>query len=221
MVTIDVLKSFIETNRNEDLKTQIESTPDIVTLKTEQGISLLQYAAYCRNDKAIEILRIYTPKFNIYEASSLGEIEAIKSLILQKTSIVNEFSPDGFTALGLACFFGHVEVVKLLLLEKANPNLSSANSFKVTPLHSACAISNFEIANLLIRNGADVNARQQQGVTPLHSAAYNGKIELVKLLIQNGADTSAEMENGKTTADIAIEKEHKEIAEYIIQYLKK
>jgi ankyrin repeat protein len=215
MEGISLLTSLIQTGKNDELKLLLESSPELATHITEQGISLLQFAAYCRNQKAIELFRKYIVQLNLFEASSLGEIEVIQAIILNDKSAINSHSADGFTALGLACFFGHYKVVELLLSNNADPNIPSANSFKVTPLHSACAISNLEIAKLLIQNGSDVNARQQQGVTPLHSVAHNGQIEMVKLLIQNGADTSAQMENGKTPAEMAIEKGFEEIAEMI------
>ncbi|MBK7426423.1 MAG: ankyrin repeat domain-containing protein [Saprospiraceae bacterium] len=215
MEGISLLTSLIQTGQNEELAIQLNRSPELGNQNTEQGISLLQFAAYCRNHKAIEILKKYKSQLNLFEASSLGDLDSIKSILRSDRTLINSYSPDGFTALGLACFFGHYEVAVFLLSNDADANIASANSFKVSPLHSACAISNLEIAKLIIQNGADVNARQQQGVTPLHSAAHNGQIEMVKLLIQNGADTTAQMDNGKTPEDMALEKGYSDIATII------
>lgn len=183
--TITFIINFIQSGQMEELKKHLEISPELATQKTDQGISLLQYAAYCRNHKAIELLRPYYTDLNIFEASSLGDLEKIESILHQDATLINTYSTDGFTALGLACFFGNYNVITFLVSKNADLNLASNNSFKVAPLHSACAISNFEIAKLLIQNGADVNARQQQGVTPLHSAAHNGQKELVQFLTRN------------------------------------
>ena len=51
---------------------------------------------------------------------------------------------------------------------------------------------------LLIANGSDVNAKNQNGYTPLHKAVDDGHKEIVELLIAKGADVNA-MEGGGGT----------------------
>ena len=58
-----------------------------------------------------------------------------------------------------------------------------------TPLHSATANDNKEIAELLIAEGADVNAKVNDGTTPLDSA----KGEIADLLRKHGAKTGEEL----------------------------
>jgi len=128
---------------------------------------------------------------------------------------LNSFSADGFTLLGLAAFFGHFILAQELLEKGADPNISANNPYKVAPLHSACATSNLEMATLLIKHGADVNAKQMHNVTPLHSAAHNGKTDLVQLLVDKGADINATMENGKTPLLMAEEAKFNDTANLI------
>ena len=209
---------LIKTGKSDLLEQKLSDNPSLSDTKTEQGISLLQFAAYCRNNFAIEILKKYKQNLDIFEAASIGNNETVNQLLNQNPELLNSFSKDGFTALGLASFFGHLSLVQLLLDKGANPNISSNNQFKVAPIHSACAISHFDIAKLLIEHGADVNARQMQGVTPLHSAAHNGQAKLSKLLIDSGADINAKMENGQTPLFMANEKNFHETAEVIIKH---
>lgn len=230
---MQVLPSLIQTNMNDlnkildaikasdnDKINQIINDNFIIAdIKTEQGISLLQFAAYCRNKSAIEILKNHKKEeLDIFEAISVGDIYTVSTLISKNSELTNSFSADGFTPLGLASFFGEIEIVKVLLDNGADPNIAANNQFQVAPIHSACAISNYEIANLLIKNGADVNAKQMQGVSPLHSAAHNGQNELAKLLIDSGANINAKMDNGQTPLFMAEEKGFKETADLIKQF---
>ena len=209
---------LIKNGKNDLLEQKLNDKPLLAEIKTEQGISLLQFAAYCGNNFAVNILKKSKKKIDIFEAASIGDIETISQLLNTTPDLLNSFSIDGFTALGLASFFGHLSLVKILLNKGANPNIASNNQFKVAPIHSACAISNFDIAQLLIAHGADVNAKQMQGVTPLHSAAHNGHTKLSKLLIDNGAEISAKMDNGQTPLFMANEKNYQETAELIINH---
>jgi ankyrin repeat protein len=214
----DEIVEFIKTAKNDLFEKKLKDNPSLADIRTGQGISLLQFAAYCRNNFAIDILKKYNQNLDIFEATSVGDNKKVNQLLDKDTELINSFSPDGFTALGLASFFGHISLVKLLLDKGANPNIASNNQFKVTPLHSACAISATDIAELLIKHGSDVNVKQMQGITPLHSAAHNGQTKLSKLLIENGAEINAKMENGKTPLFMANEKNFQETAELIIKY---
>jgi len=60
-----------------------------------------------------------------------------------------------------------------------------------------------EIAELLIENGADVNARGFLGTATLHSAALDGHKEIVELLIAKGANVNVKDDGGKTPLDYA------------------
>ena len=58
-------------------------------------------------------------------------------------------------------------------------------------LHQAAAEGNIEHVKLLISEGADLNARDQQGWTPALAALLNGELAVLDLLLTMGADTGA------------------------------
>lgn len=209
------LIEFIKTGDNNQLASKLNEDPSLAASKTEQGISILQFAAYCRNAEAIRILREHKSALDIFEAATLGDVTRVEQLLDEKPELLNNYSADGFTLLGLAAFFGHLDLAQELLEKGADPNIAANNQFKVAPIHSACATSNLKMATLLIQNGADVNAKQMQDVTPIHSAAHNGQTELVQLLFDNRADINVKMENGLTPLSMAIEGKFKETEDLI------
>ena len=56
-----------------------------------------------------------------------------------------------------------------------------------TALHFATENGDFESVPLLIQNGAEINAKDNQQATPLHFAVRSGNYEVVDLLLKNGA----------------------------------
>ena len=199
------LRKLVENGDNEKLAKMLNTFPFLAKGKTDGGISLLQFAAYCKNQIAMALFLQHKRVLSFFEAISMGNLEVVAKALDKNPARVNEFSKDGFSALGLAAYFGHLDIVTLLLQKGADPNTAAKNSFKVTPLHSACAINNYDIAALLIRHGADVNACQMRGVTALHSAAHNGNVDIAKLLLENGAEVNATMDTGQTPLMMAEE----------------
>ena len=56
-----------------------------------------------------------------------------------------------------------------------------------------------EVAKLLLKQGANIKATDNEGYAPLHLASINGQTEVVKLLLNQGADIKA-TDNEKCTA---------------------
>jgi ankyrin repeat protein len=110
---------------------------------------------------------------------------------------------------------------KVVALLKQNPGLiSSRDKVGNTPLHVAAMHNRVEIAELLLANGADVNAENYQkvemrdhkwrrwGETPLSLAlwAYNNK-PMVELLLTHGADPNVVLSYGVTPIYRAVQRD--------------
>ena len=88
--------------------------------------------------------------------------------------------------------------------------------FNRTPLYMTCISGYYSIAEYLIENGANVNAKDIHGWTPLHRAVLWEHIPIVKLLILKGADVNAADEDGFTPLHIAAKWDHFESAKILI-----
>ena len=214
-MTSPTLSDLIKTGNTTGLEAALKANPALADGKNEQGISYLLLAAYYRNEAAVNLIKEYKTPLDIFEASATGDLERVKELVSQDKELLNTFSHDGFTPLGLSTYFGQLPTARFLIEAGADVNMSSANSFKVAPLHSATAISHYELTKLLLDHGAQVNARQSSGVTPLHSAAHNGQLAIAQLLVASGADVNAKSDNGQTPSMMAEEKGFKEVASFI------
>ncbi|MGB6340817.1 MAG: ankyrin repeat domain-containing protein [Candidatus Aminicenantaceae bacterium] len=119
-------------------------------------------------------------------------------------------------------YAGNEAVTKLLIANGLDVNAKSTASGEtkdITPLHAAAGKGNIEVAEVLIRNGAELEARLSQNQnTPLHLAVRNNHKAAVALLIDKGADVNAKSKRGETPLDLAISNGHKELAEILSKH---
>jgi len=99
------------------------------------------------------------------------------------------------TALWVAAYANHIDIVKLLVLNGADPNHATRSNS--TPLRTACFHGWNDIVLCLINYGADVNFTNSQGSTSLMAAAYNGHRDTVTILVNKNANLNAKDNKGK------------------------
>lgn len=201
MYTATDLENAIKQNDSALVETILQSDPTLVNAKTESGISMVMLALYYGRNDIAQTLIARNAQIDLFDAAALGETDRASGWLAMQPQLANTLSPDGFTALGLASFFGHSGVVNALLQYHADPNIASNNAMHVAPLHSAVAGNHYEVAAKLVEAGANVNAVQADGFTPLMGAAQNGNAQLVKFLLDHGADRHARVD--KTSAQFA------------------
>ena len=211
----------VKANQREDVEQAVRNNASLASAKDANGVSAVLWAIYRGHKDLAGWLADNGAKLTIFEASALGRGDVIEKLLKDDPQLANDYSGDGFTALGLACFFGNVSAVEQLLRAGAEVNAADRNPMRVAPIHSAGANRDPQIAltitRMLIDSGAEINVAQEGGWTPLHEAAAHGNDELVRLLLENGADKNARGTNGKTPADLAMDAKYVETAALLIQ----
>lgn len=205
---IDAIKQGDEAAVSELLESDLRAADE----RDENGVSALLQALY-RGKKQI-VARIAESKgwLDIFEAAAIGDAGRLELALGERPDNVKAFSPDGFTPLHLAAFFGHRLAVNLLLLAGADPNAEAQNPMRVRPLHSAVAGPDPMMAEALLMMGAEVNAVQEGGFTALHAAAHRGHLPLTDLLLGAGADPDMKTNDGRSAADLARSAGHGELA---------
>jgi ankyrin repeat protein len=169
----------------------------------DQGVSALLMTLYHgRNDMTGVLLEAAAP-VDAFEAAALGRTDRVRELITQESSLLEARSADGFTALHLSAFFGHLETSLLLVEQGAAVAAVSSNGMKLQPLHSAAASGSAEIVTLLLEAGAPANARQQGGFTALHAAAMHDRWDMARVLLRFGADPRQPTGAGKSALQLA------------------
>jgi len=124
--------------------------------------------------------------------------KALESLLVHPALDVNQANAAGETPLMLAALKGRLDWVKQLVKKGALINRDGW-----TPLHYACSGPDNGVAAWLIEQGAEINARSDNGTTPLMMAARYGNGDLVPMLLQAGAEPRAANEQELTAADFA------------------
>jgi serine/threonine-protein phosphatase 6 regulatory ankyrin repeat subunit B len=93
---------------------------------------------------------------------------------------------------------GNISAVKYYITHGENINRENEKGY--TPLMLASENGREDIAEFLIKKGADINTKSlKDGQTALILASENSHIEIVKMLIKAGADVNAQNDEGQTS----------------------
>ena len=205
----------IKAGEFERVKAMVSSDPGLINARGRAGDSAILTAVYHHQKEIVNLLVARGATLTLHEACAAGEYERVERLLADAPDTVNTFSPDGWTPLHLAAFFGYPKIVELLLAHDADVIAHSRNPTGNTPLHAALASNHAFVAGLLLGAGCDVNAPDAKGWRPLHIAAANNNLETIKVLIAQGADATLANREGLTPLTIAQEKNHREAAAFL------
>lgn len=110
------------------------------------------------------------------------------------------------------------DLLRVKRILQANPSLiHGKDEYEFSVMHAAVATDNEELVEYLIRQGADVRAKNDEGITPLHIALYP---EIASLLIRHGADVNAAANDGSTPlhAQVSDGEERLDVVEALLRH---
>lgn len=149
----------------------------------------------------------------LYAAANNDQLDMVTYLLDHGANPNEKRSLFGFSPLHAAVSSGNIEIIKELLNAGASINCKTDDGR--TPFWIAVENDLQEIAEYLLDEGADPH--QKGGYSyPIHEAVRNGNIDILKKLLDLGISIDCETEEGKTPLWIAVEREHQEIAQYLI-----
>ncbi|KAF0913732.1 hypothetical protein E2562_024611 [Oryza meyeriana var. granulata] len=149
--------------------------------------------------------------FTLADAAQSGNVDALRTALDSFDGKIDDPIEDGDTLLHIACLYGHLPCVKLLLERGASMECKDEEG--AIPLHDACAGGFTEIVRHILNFALNsdgcvtrmLNTVDSEGDTPLHHAARGEHLEVVKLLLESGACPKKENTYGQAPAEMADE----------------
>ncbi|XP_042238641.1 ankyrin repeat and KH domain-containing protein 1-like [Homarus americanus] len=153
----------------------------------------------------------------IQSAGGYGERAEVTRQLLKYGAQVDHHNNLGWTALMWATRKGHLEVVKLMLAAKADPDKKNFE-YGDTALGWASAEGNTDVVRELVAAGANLNLKNDNGISPLTLATKKNHPEVARILLAAGADINQQGEDGDTALMEAVFKEMQGMVEVLLQY---
>lgn len=172
--------------------------------KTDRVTALL------KQDPTLAKSRDGMDKTALHWAAMYGQDAAAAQLLAQQAEVTAKDS-HGFTPLHWAAMYDCPGVALLLLAGHA-PIDAREPHFGWTPLRLAAMHNRLQVAEVLLRAGANPNLKNADGFCPLHEAVVYNRKEIVELLVKYKADLNVKDANDRTALFLALKKHKDDIA---------
>ena len=201
-----------------------------------KAINLIEdcYTANCDNQDTLTLEGLlkeetnpieysYFDDLKMYQSIQEGNLDYIKKYLFKYNSINKVLTHDdlGNYIIHIVCKYYNKKIFDLIMAMR--PNINVKNTFGKTPLHISCFNGHLDAINILIKNGAELNAKTSNGFTPLMMAVQfkdseSNKLNpmndfrlssvaiMIKSLIRSGADINSVNNDNETVLHIIIKK---------------
>ncbi|XP_069125262.1 ankyrin repeat and KH domain-containing protein 1-like isoform X1 [Argopecten irradians] len=209
---VDIVKLLITHGADVNAQSSAGNTPlhyaacggyeDVVQVLIDAGANVEQH-----NENG------HTP---LMESASAGHVGVARILLSSGAGINTHSNEFKESALTLACYKGHLEMVKFLL--EAGADQEHKTDEMHTALMEASMDGHVEVARLLLDSGAQVNMPADSFESPLTLAACGGHVDLASLLIERGANLEEVNDEGYTPLMEAAREGHEEMVALLLAH---
>jgi len=235
------IKKAIKADKLKAVKKLVEADPAIVNIENSHGDSPLYIAVQEENidiakyliDNGADVNHINTTEVwsILHLACHLKNLEMVK-LLLDNDADIELTTNTGATPLYLICETGThsqaaIEIIEVLLdaaEEKGvlDEYINKKEEHGYFPLYIACKEGDDDIVELLLKSGANLEEKNEQGQTALMIAIQENKesshLEVIKTLLKAGADLLYTDNTGRTALDWAQQNDDDDVIRLLIQY---
>jgi len=151
---------------------------------------------------------------SLMSATTNGDIEGVKFFLKNNLNLINSKNIGGATALHIACREQNLEIVEILIKNKAKINLQDNEGW--TPLMRASLAGDEKIVKLLIKKGAIINYQNKFSESAIFHSAQSNCEECFKIILKNNlkikeADFANIKKNILSAIEIAKKRDNQEI----------
>ena len=122
------------------------------------------------------------------------------------------------TSLHYAAFCGIYDIAAFLIVEHSQDVNARGFDRKETPLHVASHRGHADVAQLLLKHGADADAQDDEKRTPLLRASKDGHVKVARALLEHGANTETRDEETWNALDRASYEGHVEVVQVLLEH---
>lgn len=127
---------------------------------------------------------------------------------VKKELLKDVHNSDLMISMKIACIAGNTSIVKVLLHQFLDRNLTTLDDEGNTPLLCASLAGNLNIVKLFLKN---VNDCSNNGQTPLMNACIYGSPMMVDFLLHNEAEVNVKNEMGETALSLACQNDNSDV----------
>ncbi|KAJ3271470.1 hypothetical protein HDV01_006600 [Terramyces sp. JEL0728] len=192
----------------------IEGTLEIIKLVVDRGADInvidvygrtpLHYSCLYGQDEVT--LDDNSPLIN----AIIGGHTKCANILIEKGANIEPVTPNGSIPLSIACQYGHLDIVDLLL----SKNVSLLTNLDgLDPLHIACKEGKDVITKRLIDFKSDIEMKDSfYGWSAVFFAAQEGHLECIRILLDAGCDISTKDQEGWLPWTYALYRGHVDVA---------